>query len=203
MKLSFPEVALALALCGAAGCAQHGGAAARDYPYNKPLSSLGAKFSTMPLAAQNTVLAEAGTAEIADVVKKSTAEGVYFKVYFKESRNFPTLYVAPDGAVLHPDLTIAVPAPPATTDVFTGGPVIGVRMADLPANVAKVVQSTAPNAEISSIRKEIWGNHVVYVIVFKDAATYPDLHVIGDGAMLYSPPAASPPRQRRNAAGGE
>jgi hypothetical protein len=158
------------------------------YPYNKPLTSLGAKFAIMPMAAQNSVRAEAGTAEIADVVKDSTADKVFFKVYFKDSANFPTLYVAPDGSVLKPDLTIAVAAPPEAAEMFAGGPITAVSLADLPLNAAKVVADHAANAEIAAISKEIWGNHVVYVISFKDEARHPRLYVVADGEILHPAP---------------
>jgi len=159
-----------------------------NYPYNKPLTSLGAKFAIMPMAAQNSVRAEAGTAEIADVVKDSTADRVFFKVYFKDAANFPTLYVAPDGSVLKPDLTIAVAAPPEAAETFAGGPITAVTLADLPPNAAKVVADHASNAEVTTISKEIWGNHDVYVISFKDEAHRAKLYVVADGEIIYTAP---------------
>jgi hypothetical protein len=191
--MRLPAFGAVLLLCLAAGCARDRASvtpsdADHAYPYNKPLTSLGAKFAIMPMVAQNTVRAEAGMAEIFDVVKDSTAERVFFKVYFKDPVNFPPLYVAPDGSVLRPDLTIAVAAPPPASDMFVGGPITAATLADLPPNAAKVVVDHASNAEIAAINKEIWGNHVVYVISFKDEARHPRLYVVADGEILHPAP---------------
>ncbi len=180
-----------LGLCLISGCASRepyrsatGGTVAEHYPYNSPLTSLGAKFAVMPQAAQNTVRAETGTEEIADVVKESSGDRVYFKVYFKESENFPPMYVAPDGSLLYPDLTVAIPAPPEAS----GGPLVAVSVKDLPPNVAKVISDQAPKAEIAGITRENWGSHTVYVVSFKEEAHRPRLYVAEEGVVLYQAP---------------
>ena len=91
------------------GCARHHELASIDYPipYNKPLTSPGAKFSALPPAVKNSIRAEAGSAEIADIVKdNSSGEPVYI-VYFANGKLMRPLFLAPDGSVLHSDLTVA------------------------------------------------------------------------------------------------
>jgi hypothetical protein len=167
-----------------AGCTQNQGnfgsgleGQASLHPYNKPLSTPGARFGSLPQNVQTTVLSEAGTAEIADVVKEIEEGQVIYKIYFKESDTFPPLFVAADGSVLNSDLTVAVPARQVTAN--------NLKLSDLPLNVSKVVQERAPNAEIASISKETWGNHIVYIITFKDEARNPKLHIVADGTILH------------------
>src|SRR5438552_10968949 len=83
-------------------------------PYNTPLSTPGARFAGLPVVVQNTVRSEAGTAEIVDVRKESRQGRVFYKILFRDERNYPPLYVGADGSVLNPDLTVAVPAPQET-----------------------------------------------------------------------------------------
>src|SRR5712691_5056679 len=109
----------------ASGCARHQRSesapapmAGSEYPYHSPLSTPGSRFGALPVVVQNTVRSEAGTAEIVDV-RKETREGrVFYKILFHDERNYPPLFVSPNGDVLNPDLTVAVPAPQETvTDV--------------------------------------------------------------------------------------
>src|SRR4051794_8042869 len=90
------------------GCASHHTAAHEpkqaDYPYTKPLTSPGGKFGMLPPVVQNTVRAEAGGSEVIDAIKGTSSGRVVYKIFFRSS---PTLYVAPDGSVLYPDLTVA------------------------------------------------------------------------------------------------
>ena len=76
--------------------------------YDKPLTSPGAKFGALPPVVQRTVLAEAGPAEVVDAVRDTSSGRVVYKIYFRDKDLFPPLYVAPDGSVLNPDLTVAV-----------------------------------------------------------------------------------------------
>jgi hypothetical protein len=190
MKL---RILLALAsILLAAACARHHSdapapapTAAHSYPYRKPLTSLGAKFGALPMAVQNCVRAEAGMQEVAEVSKSSTATLVYYKIDFKDPANFPPLYVAADGSVLNPDLTVAIPAPQDASGGLSGGPASVVTIKDLPANVVAVIAERAPGADIDSISKEIWGNHVVYLVSFKDAEHNPKLAVSAEGTVLH------------------
>src|SRR2546430_5251924 len=52
-------------------------------PYNRPLFSPGAKFAGLPPAAQNTIRAEVGVADIKDIVKDSTSGELVYKIYFR------------------------------------------------------------------------------------------------------------------------
>lgn len=190
MKLSF-LTALAV-LVAIAGCArQHAPApqgsttTERPYPYRKPLTSLGAKFGALPQAVRNTVRAEAGMQEIAEVTKSSTNERVYYKIDFKDPDNFPALYVAADGSVLNPDLTVAVPAPHDASGGLAGGPPESVTVQDLPTNVLALVETRAPAADVASISKETWGDHVVYLISFKNEEHLPQMAVSSEGTEVH------------------
>jgi hypothetical protein len=142
--------------------------------YTKPLTSPGAKFGALPPPVQRTVLAEAGPAELVDAVRDTGSGKVVYKIYFRDSEVFPPLYVAPDGSVLNPDLTVAVPA------------VLGTRVnpADVPPAVSKAIPEHAPSAEVENIYKEMWGGRPVYVVVFKDSAHNPRLLVGADGRIV-------------------
>jgi hypothetical protein len=186
------------------GCARHhtpapppGPVVIEDaYPYTKPLTSLGAKFGALPAPVQNTVRAEVGMTEISEVLKKSTADQVYYILYFRDAKNFPPLYIAPDGSVLRPDLTIAVPAPHDISGGLSAGPSSTVTLKDLPAPVVNAVQDRAPNtdlaAAISTIKKETWGDHVVYTVSFKDDARLSTLRLVADGRVLEPVPIPPP-----------
>lgn len=149
--------------------------------YTKPITSLGAKFGWLPPAAQNTVRAEAGSEEVVDVIKEASADQLYYKIIFRDAANFPPLLVAPDGSVLNPDLTVAIPAPLDSTGSL---PLTPVTVHDLPEAVQEVLRKQAPEAEVSSISKEAWGNHLVYVISFKSDPPRPKLYIVADGTVL-------------------
>ena len=142
--------------------------------YNKPLTSPGAKFGALPAPVQRTVLAEAGPAEVVDAVRDTSSGRVVYKVYFRDSEVFPPLYMAPDGSVLNPDLTVAVSA--------THG--ARVKMADVPAKVLKAIPEFAPGAEAAAVHKEYWRNQTVYVVTFKDEAHNPKLLISADGVKM-------------------
>jgi len=150
------------------------------YPYRLPLRSLGEAFGEMPLPAQNTVRAEAGGAEIADVIKLSTADKVYYKIVFKQFGHFPPLFVGADGSVLYPDLTVAVPAPIGRL----ASPGLVVIVNDLPPDARKALQDRAGSGEVEKITKELWGAHVVYVVSFKNPEQHPKLYIASDGVVL-------------------
>ncbi|HEY5481500.1 MAG TPA: hypothetical protein VIL39_08475 [Verrucomicrobiae bacterium] len=142
--------------------------------YNKPLTSPGAKFGALPPVVQRTVLAEAGPAEVVDAVRDPSSGRVVYKIYFRDADIFPPIYVAPDGSVLNPDLTVAVSA-------FHG---IRVKPDEVPATVKKVIPERAPSSEVAYIDLETWGNRTVYVVTFKDEAHNPRLLIASDGSLV-------------------
>jgi hypothetical protein len=167
----------AVALAGLlAGCATHHEAKKAEHqtPYHKPLTSLGAKFGALPPAVQATVLAEAGTAEIVDAFRDTSSGRVVYKVYFREPEVFPPLFVAPDGSVLNPDLTVAVSAVSGNR----------VKRGDVPPKVMKVIEERGPSAGFTAINKETWGGREVYIVFFKDEAHYPKLFITADGTVI-------------------
>jgi hypothetical protein len=152
--------------------------------YGYPLSSPGGKFTGLPPAVQNTVRAQAGAAELYDVVKDSNSGKTVYKIYFKNWELYPTLYVAPDGSVLNPDLTVAVAAPADYIGIATTGPVVGIKPGDLPPAVMKSIQEHAPTKEIAVINKETWNDKEVFIVTFKDPAHNPSLYVYADGTVI-------------------
>ncbi|HWX21828.1 MAG TPA: hypothetical protein VN578_18150 [Candidatus Binatia bacterium] len=174
MKISVFAAIAALGL--AAGCAGEHSAvkhAYPDYPYLKPLTSPGGKFGMLPPAVQNTVRIEAGMADVLDAVRDTHSGRPVYIISFRDAAMNPPLYVAPDGAVLYPDLTVAVPA-------LQG---VIVKPESVPPTVIDVVSKKCP-AEIASIHKELWGTRVVYLFSFKDEPRNPKLAVAADGMIL-------------------
>lgn len=150
-------------------------------PYNRPLTSLGTLFGTLPPAAQNTVRAQVGSAEIVNVVKGATSDFVYFKVYFRESDHYPPLYVAADGSLLNSDLSIRLAAPRDGGDL-NSSTTTQITVAEIPPAISKLIRNRMPNAEVAQVKKEIWGNHIVYIVSFKDEAQNPVLYLPADAA---------------------
>ena len=159
-----------------AGCATQDQpqTAAQGTPYNKPLTSPGAKFGALPPLVQLTVLAEVGPEEVVDAVRDTSSGHVVYKVYFRDSEVFPPIFVAPDGSVLNPDLTVAVKARPGTR----------VKHADLPPGVKEAIPKRASAAEVAYVTKESWGERTVYVVTFKDETHNPRLLLGEDGTVL-------------------
>ena len=151
--------------------------------YNRPLFSPGAKFAGLPPAAQNTIRAEAGVADIRDIVKDSSSGEVLYKVYFRNPDAFPPLYVMANGDVVDANMKIAVRAEDGL-GLGARGPGAGFKLSDLPPNVMRVVQEVAPNSEVGQIRKETLNGTVVYIISFKDETQYPRLAIAEDGTVL-------------------
>jgi len=169
----FAATVSAILLCGCE-TPQQSQKAEHKTPYNKPLTSLGAKFGALPPAVQATVLAEAGGADIVDAFRDTSSGHVVYKITFRDPEVFPTMYVAPDGSVLNPDLTIAVNARQGTR----------VKTSEVPAPVKKVIEDKGPPAGASIINKETWGDRTVYIITFKDEAHYPKMFIAADGTVL-------------------
>ncbi len=157
-----------------AGCATQDKTAARNYPYHKPLTSPGAKFGDLPPLVQRTVLAEAGAEEVVDTIRDTNSGRVVYKIYFRDPGTYPTLYVAPDGSLLNPDLTVAVSARHGNR----------VKPADLPPGVKEAIPKHAPAATVAYITKESWGGRTVYVITFKDETHNPKLLLGEDGTVM-------------------
>ena len=173
----FQVVSLALLLTG---CATHNKTqpAHHQTAYNKPLTSPGAKFGILPPVVQRTVLAEAGPAEVVDAVRDTSTGRVVYKIYFRDNEVYPTMYVAPDGSVLNPDLTVAVSAAHG----------MRVRPTEVPAKVTKAISERATAGDVAYINQETWGGRTVYVVTFKDEAHYPRLLLADDGTVVDETP---------------
>jgi len=180
------QTLLAVSLAGiVAGCAAHRDQKAEySSAFKKPLLSPGAQFGALPPAVQNTIIAEAGSEVIWDVVKDNSSGQTVYKIYFENRDIYPPLYVARDGSVLNPDLTVAVKAPEqtaATAGINTG---TAVKLTDLPQKVLDVIHEQTSRTDISEIDKATWGNRTVYIFTFKDESHYPKVYVEADGTLL-------------------
>lgn len=172
------------------GCANKPSSAkTEDYGevYNKPLASSGALFATLPPAVQNTVRAEAGSAEIRKVIKDTSSGRIVYRIYFQNRELLPALYVAPDGSLLDPYLDVAIGAAPDHANVLTGGPVSSLGLNDLPPAVVKSIQRQAPDAQVDTIERQVQGEphaeQTTYRITFKDRM-HPELKIGSDGTIL-------------------
>ncbi len=152
-------------------------------PYDAPLLSPGTQFASLPPAVQHTIRAETGAAEIEDIVRDTNSVPPVYRVYFVNYAEFPPLYVAPDGSVLNPDLTVAVGASAETVSLSSGGPATAITRSDLPPSVVRTVQRQAPEAEVDTITKEKQGDNTVYHITFK-GRSHPSITVRADGQVL-------------------
>ena len=151
--------------------------------YDAPLLSPGTKFAALPPAVQHTVRAETGSAEIEDIVRDTNSIPPVYRIYFVNYAEFPPLYIAPDGSLLNPDLTVAMGASKETVNVSSGGPATDITRSDLPPPVVRTVQRQAPQAEVDTITKEKRGDDTVYHITFK-GRLHSSMTVGADGSVL-------------------
>ena len=151
--------------------------------YHNPLLSPGAQFAALPPAVQRTVRAEAGAGDIDDIIKETDSGRTVYRIYFHNRRVYPTMFVAPDGTLLNPDLSVAVGAAETSVGVLTGGPVTGITLSDLPPQVVKTIQERAPDAEVAYINKDTHGDKTEYLVVFKDQL-HPALRIAANGSVV-------------------
>ncbi len=109
-----------------------------------------------------------------DAVRDASTGRVVYKIYFRDNEVYPTMYVAPDGSVLNPDLTVAVSAVHG----------VRVKLRDVPPGVAKAIPEHAPSSEVAYINKETWGGRTVYMVTFKDEAHNSRLLFAEDGTVV-------------------
>ncbi|HEX4263428.1 MAG TPA: hypothetical protein VH597_03740 [Verrucomicrobiae bacterium] len=178
MKIhSFWIVAVACAMCG---CASN----QPFVTYDEPLISPGGEFSKLPPAVQNSVRAEAGSAEIRNISKAYHGTAIVYEITFKNRDVFPPLYLAPDGSVLTPDMRVAVGATEDTIEAATGSAVSSVKLDDLPPNVVDTIRHSAPTAELDTISRLTSGSDIFYEVTFKDPASHARLLIRDDGRLL-------------------
>jgi len=132
---------------------------------------------------QHTVRAQTGGAEIEDIVKDTASGHPVYRIYFKNRRLLPPLYVAADGSILNPDMSVAVGASRDSVEILTGGASAGLKLGDLPPQVLKTIQQRVPNGEVDRIERQISGDQVVYIISFK-TQSQPPMAVAADGTVV-------------------
>lgn len=152
--------------------------------YNRPLTSPGGIFSTLPPTVQNSVRAQAGAAEIDSITTFPHAGSTIYRFHFKESEIYPPLLIAADGSVLTPDLQVAVGATEESIEASTGFGSNGVKLDALPQNVVKTIRSQAPTAQVDSVHRLAMDNGTVYEVFFMDPAHHPKMFISEDGTVL-------------------
>ena len=156
--------------------------------YTRPLKSPGEKFSSLPRAVQNTIRAEAGTAEIADIKTVASSPTVIYEVQFHNSIMFLPMYVHADGSVLNTNLSVAVGAAEETVGTSTGGAVGGFKLSDLPTAVVETIHDEAPTSEVDRINKIMLGQQVLYEISFRNPHHNPTLIIADEGTLMKTVP---------------
>src|SRR5690349_17577840 len=120
MRHYLSQLLMFFALTGAclffAGCASE----ERVEAYHAPLTSVGARFGALPVAVQNTIRAQTGTAEIRDIDKEQRSIGTVYRISYASDDLYPPLFVATDGSVINPDMSVAVGATHDETAVEKG-----------------------------------------------------------------------------------
>jgi len=169
-------VALAALL---SGCAEEG----PEITYQQPLISPGGQFAALPPAVQNSVRAQAGSAEIAGISRSTNGDARIYEVRFTDTLMYPPLFLTSDGSVLAPDLTVAVGASEDTIEVSTASAASGVKLDELPPNVVRTIHSQAPTAEVDTINRLTSGSDVFYDVFFKDPQHHPALLISDDGRL--------------------
>lgn len=185
MIMRTPFAGLLVLAALAAGCVNRAEVRPHGHPYHYALESPGTLFAGLPPAVQNTIRAQAGGEEITHIARDATgADGTVYRIHFRNAAIFPPLYVAPDGSVLNPDLTIAVGAPRDTIGVAATGPITGgLTLSDLPPDVVRTIQQHAPSSEVEYINRHTHEDRVTYEVGFK-SDRYPILHLNADGSVV-------------------
>jgi hypothetical protein len=176
MKTRLLFIAILAALCG---CAEE-----PLMTYNHPLTTPGGDFSKLPPAVQNSVRAESGMAEIERVIRNPEGPTAVYEIRFRNAAVYPPLYLAADGSVLTPNLTVAVGASQETIAASTGSAVSGLKIDDLPHNVVLTLRHQAPTAELESINRVTTEGQGYYSVRFKDATRHPTLIIRDDGHLM-------------------
>lgn len=184
-------LASALALALTVGCARHHAIRPRPAfakagnPYTAPLVSPGVEFRALPLTVQRTIRAEAGATPISNILKYDAGGRIVYGTYFENPDAFPPLFVATDGSILNPDLSVAVGGVGIsdTAGMITGSGVSGLTLSDLPPKGVLVLKKYAPDAEVDTIGKDTYAGQVSYTVTFKGDA-YPPLDLDADGNPL-------------------
>ncbi|HYG33829.1 MAG TPA: hypothetical protein VEC99_03535 [Clostridia bacterium] len=175
---------LLLALFGA-GCAAppENETAVYHDRYGKPLISPGTQFSSLPPAVQHTVRAQTGMADIVFIEKEMGPSGPVYAIHFSQPDLLPTLYVANDGSLLNPDMTVFIGGNPETANTLSGAASGGLALGDLPPAVVRTIQQRAPDAEVGYISKQVQGDSVSYLVTFKNQLRAA-LLISADGTVL-------------------
>lgn len=174
---------VAAMLCGGCATPEPKTAVKPVVHYHDPLMSPGTQFAELPPAVQRTIRAETGGAQITDIEKGYNNDQTVYRVLFENTALFPPLYIASDGSVLNPDLTVAIAAPHEPAVIKTAGPVQIITLQEAPPAVVKAIQAQAPDAEVSRLLRETERDKVLYVVTFKDAKC-PALLLSPDGTLL-------------------
>jgi hypothetical protein len=155
--------------------------------WHRPLTSAGGSFATLPPGVQNTVRAEAGSAEISQIVEEKIGGREVYTVLFMPNLALPPLHMARDGSIINPNLTYAVGGPAESGGVLSGHGTSELKLTDLPGPAMRALQEGAAGSTVSAIEKQTWGDRVVYVVTIKKEDKTTKTYITADGVVLKEP----------------
>jgi hypothetical protein len=134
---------------------------------------------------QRTVRAQAGAAQITDITRSTNSEPPFYTVWFARRETLPPLYIARDGSILNPDLSLARGAPSDEFETLTGAAASAENLQTfLPPTVFAALSTRAQPSEITSVSRQPWGERSVYIFSFRDPKTHPTLYITSEGTLL-------------------
>ncbi|MDQ6631248.1 MAG: PepSY-like domain-containing protein, partial [Verrucomicrobiota bacterium] len=139
-------------------------------------------FAQLPPAAQQTVRAQLGSAEINDIDKETKNGKTVYEVGSKTNGQQKEIRVAEDGTFL--GLVSPAPAGPAPTPATPPAVSGKVTFDQIPAAVQNTVKSQINPSEINDIDREVKpGKQTVYEVGFKRNGQQTELRINEDGTM--------------------
>jgi uncharacterized membrane protein YkoI len=148
------------------------------------------EFNQLPDAVQKTVRAQAPNAEIADVEQKTRDGVTMYEIQFRDRERHPAMAVATDGTLMRYEAgTAAMGRPDAAEGKVKGAADSSVKnqLSALPMSVQKVIQASAPRAEVVDIRRKEENGRVFYEVEYAGKDRKPVLQVGQDGHIYKLP----------------
>ncbi len=142
------------------------------------------EFNALPPAVQHTVRTRVPDAEIADVSKHTRDGTVAYEIKFRDSKRHPAMEVAENGNLLKFEAGTAMGIPPVEEGTIKGSGQQSPYSA-LPVGVQKAIQTYAPRADVSNVRRTEKNGQVVYEIEYAGKGSNPTVHVAPDGSVVH------------------
>lgn len=141
----------------------------------------GMQFSDLPAAVQKTVIAQAGTAEIADIDKETRDGRTVYEVEFERKGRNNEIVVAEDGTLV---------GQPASEKVHLFGGQEVNELRDLPLAVQSTIRRQSAGNPIADIDTETKNGHRVFEVEFEREGRNQEVRIAEDGSVLNEPAGA-------------